>query len=70
MSATTLRLDLHPSDLDHPNHMVALEWVLKRSVSCREAVTYDELASRSDPERLARIALERATMSRSHLPQG
>jgi hypothetical protein len=43
-SGTTLRLDLHPSDLDHPSHMLALEWVLKRSASSREAVTYDELA--------------------------
>jgi predicted deacetylase len=44
VSGATLRLDLHPSDLDHPNHMLALEWVLKRSASNREAVTYDELA--------------------------
>jgi predicted deacetylase len=44
MSRTTLRLDLHPSDLDHPSHMLALEWVLKRSAPRREAVTYDELA--------------------------
>jgi predicted deacetylase len=44
MSGSTLRLDLHPADLDHPGHMLALEWVLKRSGSSREAVTYDELA--------------------------
>jgi predicted deacetylase len=43
-SGTTLRLDLHPSDLDHPSHMLALEWVLKRSASRREAVTYEQLA--------------------------
>ncbi|HEX4838320.1 MAG TPA: DUF2334 domain-containing protein [Solirubrobacteraceae bacterium] len=44
VSGTTLRLDLHPSDLDHPNHMLALEWVLHRSACTREAVTYEELA--------------------------
>jgi predicted deacetylase len=44
VSGRTLRLDLHPSDLDHPNHMLALEWVLQRSVGDREAVTYEELA--------------------------
>jgi predicted deacetylase len=44
ISGDTLRLDLHPSDLDDPSHMLALEWVLKRSASSREAVTYDELA--------------------------
>ncbi len=45
ISGTTLRLDLHPSDLEHPNHMLALEWVLKRSAHTREAVTYEQLAS-------------------------
>jgi predicted deacetylase len=45
ISGTTLRLDLHPSDLEHPNHMLALEWVLKRSACSREAVTYEQLAS-------------------------
>ena len=45
ISGGTLRLDLQPSDLDHPNHMLALEWVLGRSASSREAVTYEQLAS-------------------------
>jgi predicted deacetylase len=45
ISGTTLRLDLHPSDLEHPNHMLALEWVLKRAACTREAVTYEQLAS-------------------------
>jgi predicted deacetylase len=44
VSGHTLRLDLHPSDLDHPHHMLALEWVLKRSAGAREAVTYEDLA--------------------------
>jgi predicted deacetylase len=44
VSGTTLRLDLHPADLDHPSHMLALEWVLKRSSSTRQAVTYEQLA--------------------------
>jgi predicted deacetylase len=39
-----LRLDLHPADLQHPRHMMALEWVLKRSASTRTAVTYEQLA--------------------------
>jgi predicted deacetylase len=45
VSGTTLRLDLHPSDLDRPNHMLALEWVLRRSAATREAVTYEQLAA-------------------------
>jgi predicted deacetylase len=48
ISGATLRLDLHPSDLDHPNHMLALEWVLRRSARTREAVTYEELAQARD----------------------
>jgi predicted deacetylase len=41
----TLRLDLHPSDLQHPRHMMALEWVLDRSGQRRRAITYDELVA-------------------------
>jgi predicted deacetylase len=44
-SRATLRLDLHPCDLDNPNHMLALEWVLRRSACTRESVTYEELAA-------------------------
>jgi predicted deacetylase len=44
LSGATLRLDLHPSDLDDPSHMLALEWVLKRAARTREAVTYEQLA--------------------------
>ncbi len=39
-----LRVDLHPADLEHPRHMLALEWVLARNGSLRRAVTYRELA--------------------------
>lgn len=46
VSGPTLRLDVHPSDLDHPKHMLAIEWLLKRSAGGREAVTYEELVSR------------------------
>jgi predicted deacetylase len=49
LSGTTLRLDLHPSDLDDPGHMLALEWVLKRSTRTREAVTYEQLAFAAAP---------------------
>jgi hypothetical protein len=41
----TLRLDLHPSDLEYPRHMMALEWVLGRSGQRRRAITYDELVA-------------------------
>lgn len=44
LSGGTLRLDLHPADLDHTRHMLALEWVLTRSHGVREAVTYQQLA--------------------------
>jgi predicted deacetylase len=40
----TLRIDLHPADLQHPRHMMALEWVLARSGAARTAVTYEQLA--------------------------
>jgi predicted deacetylase len=41
----TLRLDLHPADLEYPRHMLALEWVLRHTAHRRSAATYDELAS-------------------------
>ena len=39
-----LRLDLHPQDLDHPRHIGAAEFALKRARD-RIAVTYDDLAA-------------------------
>ena len=39
----TMRLDLHPADLQHSRHMLALEWVLGHAGRRREAITYDEL---------------------------
>ena len=39
----TLRLDVHPADLENPRHMLALECVLQRAARRREAITYDEL---------------------------
>jgi predicted deacetylase len=47
LSGPTLRLDLHPSDLQRPNHMLALEWVLQHAACKRQAVTYDELAAKA-----------------------
>jgi predicted deacetylase len=41
----TMRVDLHPADLQHPRHMMALEWVLGRAGQRREAITYDQLAA-------------------------
>jgi predicted deacetylase len=55
LSGGTLRLDLHPADLDHPRHMLALEWVLGRCAGSREAVTYEQLALTSvvsEPEQV------------------
>jgi predicted deacetylase len=48
LSRRTLRLDLHPADLQHARHMMALEWVLARSGGRREAITYDELIAGLD----------------------
>lgn len=42
VSGRILRLDLHPSDFDHPRHVLAVERVLKRAQH-RIAVTYDDL---------------------------
>ena len=44
LAGQTLRLDLHPSDLQRPRHMRALEWALSHNEERRVAVTYDELA--------------------------
>ena len=44
LPTSTLRLDLHPADLRHTRHMLALEWVLARSAERRRAITYRELA--------------------------
>lgn len=43
LPTSTLRIDLHPSDLRRSRHMLALEWVLQRERP-RVAVTYRELA--------------------------
>jgi predicted deacetylase len=40
----TLRVDVHPADLQHRRRMLALEWVLARAGSSRTAVTYEQLA--------------------------
>jgi predicted deacetylase len=45
LCGNTLRLDLHPADLQHPRHMIALDRVLARATSRRKAITYDELAT-------------------------
>jgi predicted deacetylase len=44
LAGRTLRIDLHPADLQRPRHMLALEWVLQRTAHRRTAATYDELA--------------------------
>jgi predicted deacetylase len=45
LSGENLRLDLHPADLQHPRHMLALEWILGRAGQRREAITFEELVS-------------------------
>ena len=45
VAGSTLRLDVHPRDLDHPRHMLALESVL-RGARGRTPATLDELALR------------------------
>ncbi len=45
LAGETLRLDLHPSDLTLPSHILTLDWVLRRSAGNRRPVTYDELAA-------------------------
>ena len=72
----TLRLDLHPADLQHPRHMLALEWVLARAGRRRQAITYDELSppmrgSSRSPARLSRLGREHGavrTSSRATAP--
>jgi predicted deacetylase len=44
LPTSTLRIDLHPADLTHARHMLALEWVLAREGRRRTAITYRELA--------------------------
>jgi predicted deacetylase len=45
LGGRTLRVDLHPADLQHPRQMLALDRVLDRAGRRREAITYDELAA-------------------------
>lgn len=58
-SGPTLRLDIHPSDLERTRHMLALEWVLARAARGREAVTYDELGQLVAAQAPARPAQRR-----------
>ena len=45
LCGSTMRLDLHPTDLQHPRHMMALERILSRAGTRREAITYEELVA-------------------------
>jgi uncharacterized protein len=45
LAGRTLRVDLHPADLQHPRQMLALDRVLDRAGRRRQAITYDELAA-------------------------
>jgi predicted deacetylase len=46
----TLRLDVHPADLQHHRHMLALEWVLGRTARSHRAITFEEMVSAWRPE--------------------
>jgi predicted deacetylase len=45
LAGSTLRLDLHPTDLESPRGTRALERVLAHATGRRSAITYDELAT-------------------------
>jgi predicted deacetylase len=45
LGGRTMRVDLHPADLQHPRQMLALDHVLDRAGRRRKAITYDELAA-------------------------
>ncbi len=47
LPVSTLRIDLHPADLQHPRRIMALEHVLGRSADRRTPVTYSELVGRA-----------------------
>ena len=45
LAGPTLRVDLHPSDLALPSHMLAIEDMLRRAGGQRRCVTFDDLAA-------------------------
>jgi predicted deacetylase len=68
LPARTLRLDLHPADLRHARHMMALGWVLRRTGSRRTAVTYEELAGSvaTGSDSVADAGVERSRFEQAH----
>jgi hypothetical protein len=44
-AGSTLRVDVHPRDLESSSHMLALENVIRRATPTRACVTYDDLAT-------------------------
>ncbi len=46
LPVSTLRIDVHPADLQHPRRIIALEHVLARAAQRRTPVTYSELVDR------------------------
>jgi predicted deacetylase len=53
IAGDVLRLDVHPADLAHPRHVMALEWALQRHAPRREAITYGELLAGRGADRRA-----------------
>lgn len=58
LPSATLRVDLHPADLRHPRHMMALERVLEHE-RARRAVTYPELVGLGRPEPQRQLLVSR-----------
>jgi len=63
LPTSTLRIDLHPADLSHARHMMALEWVLAHSGS-RRAVNYGDLAGVRSTQSSAPPAVARTAATR------
>ncbi len=69
LGGRTLRVDLHPADLQHPRQMLALDHVLDRAGRRRKAITYDELAALGVNE-TAGLAPARYERSGTRAPTG
>ncbi len=70
LGGRTLRVDLHPADLQHPRQMLALDHVLDRAGRRRKAITYDELAALGASEETAAFAPARYEASGARAPAG
>jgi predicted deacetylase len=65
LSGRTLRLDLHPADVQHTRHMLAVERVLGRNAGRRVAITYDDLVDDDPVDEPAAVDESAPAISRS-----